>query len=426
VFPFIPNRDCKGFGEVLRRYNEITPHVQLGGPTSFAPMLKEAIRIVKQTKKYHILVMIADGTDSFADSEQQQWKEKETRDAVIEAADYPLSIIMVGVGDGPFGLMAQLDDLLPRRLFDNFQFVDYNATLNTKYPDVNFALAALEEIPDQYRDIQKLGLLDQDAQSRRENRHFLKRQKALVKAAGKMHVASRKAKANLSQHKSMGQRGRSNTVAPAVGDYLQQQLNSTMANMAAVPPGLNSLRSPGDQAPLYSPPVVGLPAQRPAPPLGATRGNFAASQPELGVGMGRADSQQPRPGQRQRRASMTQLPNSTVPEREQPRAPPGLVNGISDDSEEEDHDPASFFAQLRKQPSVVRQDPTVSRAPVSGPPQANKGSDTKLCKVCMENEIDMLLLPCRHLVVCRRCSAKVKTCPVCREHIETTIEVFQS
>jgi E3 ubiquitin-protein ligase RGLG len=46
---------------VLDRYTEITPHVQLAGPTSFAPIIYEAISIVRQSKEYHILVIIADG-----------------------------------------------------------------------------------------------------------------------------------------------------------------------------------------------------------------------------------------------------------------------------------------------------------------------------------------------------------------------------
>ena len=150
VFPLKPDGPCQGFEQVLERYTNVAGKVQLSGPTSFAPLIRKAIEIVQKEQSYHILVIIADG---------QVTNEVPTRAAIVEASKYPLSIVVVGVGDGPWDQMDEFDDSLPERAFDNFQFVDSNKSAAAKDPDVHFAVAALMEIPDQFLAMRKLGLL---------------------------------------------------------------------------------------------------------------------------------------------------------------------------------------------------------------------------------------------------------------------------
>ncbi|KAL8153875.1 hypothetical protein V2J09_011635, partial [Rumex salicifolius] len=172
VFSFYPDeRYCNGFEEVLGRYKEIVPHLKLAGPTSFAPIIEMAATIVEQSGgQYHVLLIIADGqVTRSVDTENGQLSPQEQRtvDAIVKASKYPLSIILVGVGDGPWDMMKEFDDNIPARDFDNFQFVNFteimSKNINQTRKEAEFALKALMEIPSQYKATLELNILGRRA-----------------------------------------------------------------------------------------------------------------------------------------------------------------------------------------------------------------------------------------------------------------------
>eukprot|EP00668_Euglena_longa_P012230 GGOE01014665.1.p1 GENE.GGOE01014665.1~~GGOE01014665.1.p1 ORF type:complete len:796 (+),score=223.61 GGOE01014665.1:48-2435(+) len=152
VFPFWPDgRECEGLEEVLTRYNAVVQERILSGPTNFAPLIDKAIDIVSRTGKYHILVIVADG---------QVTSEEATIAAIQRASNYALSIVCVGVGDGPWHRMENFDDRIRDRWFYNFHFVDFFQTISgAKNVETSFAHCTLSEIPQQYHAIKQLGLL---------------------------------------------------------------------------------------------------------------------------------------------------------------------------------------------------------------------------------------------------------------------------
>lgn len=168
VFSFYPDDGvCTGFEQVLTRYREIVPTLRLAGPTSFAPIIEMAMTIVEQSGgQYHVLLIIADGQVTRSiDTQHGQLSAQEQRtiNAIVRASEFPLSIVLVGVGDGPWDLMKEFDDNIPSRAFDNLQFVNFteimskNVDLSRKQRE--FALSALMEIPSQYKATMALDLL---------------------------------------------------------------------------------------------------------------------------------------------------------------------------------------------------------------------------------------------------------------------------
>ncbi|KAL4568296.1 hypothetical protein LXL04_023905 [Taraxacum kok-saghyz] len=183
VFSFYPEDNfCNGFEDVMSRYREIIPHLKLSGPTSFAPVIEQAMTIVEQSGgQYHVLLIIADGQVTRSvdtDHGQLSPQEQKTVDAIVQArfllecvlkcnelfdSKLPLSIVLVGVGDGPWDMMKEFDDNIPNRDFDNFQFVNFTEIMSKNMPQIRketeFALSALMEIPSQYKATIELNLL---------------------------------------------------------------------------------------------------------------------------------------------------------------------------------------------------------------------------------------------------------------------------
>ena len=119
IKPLIPNAksaNIKGMANVLKSYRETCPSIMMHGPTTMGPIIAEAIRLCQQSRQYHILIIMTDGGIS---NEEQDALE------VIRASNYPLSIIAVGLGDGPFGVLEKFDNKLKKRKFDNFNFFDF-------------------------------------------------------------------------------------------------------------------------------------------------------------------------------------------------------------------------------------------------------------------------------------------------------------
>ncbi|XP_004613087.2 copine-5 isoform X5 [Sorex araneus] len=148
------NPSCCGIDGILEAYHRSLRTVQLYGPTNFAPVVTHVARnaaTVQDGSQYSVLLIITDGVIS--DMAQ-------TKEAIVNAAKLPMSIIIVGVGQAEFDAMVELDGddvrvssrgkLAERDIVQFVPFRDYvDRTGNHVLSMARLARDVLAEIPDQ-------------------------------------------------------------------------------------------------------------------------------------------------------------------------------------------------------------------------------------------------------------------------------------
>lgn len=54
----------------------------------------------------------------------------------------------------------------------------------------------------------------------------------------------------------------------------------------------------------------------------------------------------------------------------------------------------------------------------------NRIIEALTCKICMDNRLDSVFMPCAHVVACSTCAARIERCPLCRSEITESRKLY--
>ena len=145
---FKKDPNIKYIDNIIKEYHNCLDKIIFSGPTHFAPIINNIIEDIRKQNdicEYRVLMILTDGMiDDLQD----------TIDALVEGSFYPLSVIIIGIGNADFSKMEQLDgDEIPlisrkgiKRQRDLVQFVPFN---KFEGDEIKLREEVLEEIPRQ-------------------------------------------------------------------------------------------------------------------------------------------------------------------------------------------------------------------------------------------------------------------------------------
>lgn len=53
-------------------------------------------------------------------------------------------------------------------------------------------------------------------------------------------------------------------------------------------------------------------------------------------------------------------------------------------------------------------------------------NDSDLCKICMDNPVDCVMLECGHMCTCTTCGKQMAECPICRQYVVRVVRTFKA
>lgn len=147
---------------ILKEYHNCMDKIYFSGPTYFSPIINKVVEEIKKQNdifEYHVLMILTDGI--IEDME-------ETIEALVEGSFYPLSVIIIGIGEYDFKKMEQLDgDEIPliskkgvKRQRDLVQFVPFNKFEGNEN---KLSQEVLDEIPRQVIEFYTLNFIYPDS-----------------------------------------------------------------------------------------------------------------------------------------------------------------------------------------------------------------------------------------------------------------------
>ncbi|KAF7682627.1 Baculoviral IAP repeat-containing protein 7 [Astathelohania contejeani] len=112
----------------------------------------------------------------------------------------------------------------------------------------------------------------------------------------------------------------------------------------------------------------------------------------------------------------------TIPPPSQPPSPPPSFTATALGLVEVNHD----IERIESSAILKTKEDTI---PIPNPPfpqsivekqlteELNTLKNNIVCKICLDNNIEIVLYPCLHMVTCYSCTLNIKLCPICRKDI---------